>query len=726
MKRCVAIAAVLAASWSVVVLAADPLANLHYYGANTLRFSHYEASGDNALGPYPFQGPMLFDEFNLYADHENSDYDRWRAEVSGVANVDDNYRALDNGLVPERLNFTRENGDVGLPYRLEAGDYFAYYSYLTLQRSLKGVQLELQPQSVNPDRYYSVVLSAGAQEPNWRDLNPEDNFSTGASLLMSDRVFGSFNLNLVHNYRDNAHRLNTLDRSQLVVSLAGEKDFQLYRQSLLLEGEFAHFSGDHDGRTGARSGQDRSENGYFVQLSGRSTAHPLDYRFRVEQYGQDFRPNGAIVSVDRRSMEAHTGWRFDSGLRLRGRAQVFEDGYETTNTRRTRTFGANLSGPILGHWVSGLTLRADSFVQISDDDQGLFGQHSKNLDVSLTAPLGAGWTGRASTFLQNLDDKVSPAGDRHTRQLALSADHGFELAGFSGLLTPGVLVRTLRRGISHSTDIFPTLAVSAFRGPHSLRFNYGSQYQNRKFTVSGADIHTQTVNADYRYTRGQHQFGVEGNFFNRDPAPGENTDAWRMSLFWTMSFDHVPADSHVDTALTPLAEDAGIDGLPLYALPAGSERNAVLAEVDAAGVGGGSDVAGFTVYEYPLLGEVFQRQRLALRFAGDTLTDSVLIIDFDDIGNRDSVAQTFERVREVLIRRFGAPARTFEEGDISATLAADVNGQRVIRVVEWRTAGGVLRFGIPRRLDGQVRMEIRHARTLPPPRDTLWSVEELR
>ena len=56
--------------------AANPLDNLHFYGANTLRLSHYEASGNNAAGPYPFQGGMLFDEFNLYADHDNSDYDR--------------------------------------------------------------------------------------------------------------------------------------------------------------------------------------------------------------------------------------------------------------------------------------------------------------------------------------------------------------------------------------------------------------------------------------------------------------------------------------------------------------------------------------------------------------------------------------------------------------------------------------------------------------------------
>jgi hypothetical protein len=39
---------------------------------------------------------------------------------------------------------------------------------------------------------------------------------------------------------------------------------------------------------------------------------------------------------------------------------------------------------------------------------------------------------------------------------------------------------------------------------------------------------------------------------------------------------------------------------------------------------------------------------------------------------------------------------------------------------------GVLRFGIPRRYDGQVRTEVQHRRTFPQARDTLWSIEKIR
>jgi len=112
----------------------------HIYGSNTLRGSLYDANGPGAASPYPFEGVMLFDEFNIYSNKQNSRYDTMRAEISGVFNIDDEYRATNNGAVPERMSFVRENGDGDTPYRFEAGDLFSYYSYLTLQRSLKGRQ----------------------------------------------------------------------------------------------------------------------------------------------------------------------------------------------------------------------------------------------------------------------------------------------------------------------------------------------------------------------------------------------------------------------------------------------------------------------------------------------------------------------------------------------------------------------------------------------------------
>ena len=50
----------------------------------------------------------------------------------------------------------------------------------------------------------------------------------------------------------------------------------------------------------------------------------------------------------------------------------------------------------------------------------------------------------------------------------------------------------------------------------------------------------------------------------------------------------------------------------------------------------------------------------------------------------------------------------------------------MIRIYEWSTDYGMIRMGIPRRLDDQVRLEILHARFMPPVTQPNWGVEELR
>jgi len=695
----------------------------YIFGSNTVRGSVYDTHGSGAGSPYPFEGGMLFDEFNVYMSKQNSQYDLWRGEVSGVVNLDDRYRSVNNGLVPERLNFTRENGESGLPYRFEAGDYFSYYSYLTLQRSLKGAQLELQPFSGSPGLHHSIVLTMGADESNWRDFNLEDNFVSGASWLIQDENEGALSFNFVHNFRDNNNILGTLDRNQYVMSMAGEKPYSWFGQELLLEGEIAHFGGDHNGIAGAASGQDRSENGYFMQLSGHSRIHPLDYRLRFDHYGQDFQPQGAIVTPDRRSIEAHSGWRFDSGIRMRVRAQIFEDNFETMNKLRTKTYGANFSGPILAHFYQDITGNVDAYIQHQDDELKTVNTLSQIVNLNLNKPLPNDWNGRLGVFIQNVDDSAAANADIFVRQVNVSADHAINIAGFDGYITPGVLLRTVRHGGNDSTDWGPSLAFRVRRDAHEIGVDYGGLMQNRMISIGAADINTHTLNLDYRYTRSQHIFGVEANLFGRDPQPGESTEAYRISAYWTYNFDRPPvAAAAIGTsALAPAEADASVAGLA-----PGFTEDQTLAALSREGVSGGSEQAGFVVYEYPLLSNIFQRQRLVLEYGAGVLERSATIIDFDDIGDQNTALQTFERIRQELIKSLGNPVRTYQQGEFSANFVADINDQRLIRVTEWTTDKGTIRFGIPRRLDNQVRMEIQYARSFPPPRETLWSIEAIR
>lgn len=83
-------------------------------------------------------------------------------------------------------------------------------------------------------------------------------------------------------------------------------------------------------------------------------------------------------------------------------------------------------------------------------------------------------------------------------------------------------------------------------------------------------------------------------------------------------------------------------------------------------------------------------------------------------------------MRQALIRRYGAPASVFNRGDFRATLVDNAQTDQFIRLTEWRTAEGTIRFGMPRRLDRIVRMEVQLARSFPDATQTRWSFDELR
>lgn len=699
----------------------------NFTGLNTAKATFVDNVGVSGASPYPFEGDMYYNETSIYFDRQDSDFASWRGELTGVYNLNDDYRTRDFGLTPERLNLTRTSGE-SLPYRAELGDYFAYYSYLTLQRSLKGLQFEVQPFTSN-NRQHSIVFSSGANQSDWTELTPSDDYFNGASWLMQDRKLGSWSVNITNNFRDESGKLATLDRSQFVYSVAGEVPFQLASHQLAMELEAAHFNGDHDGLTGAASGQDRSDNGYLFQLRGNSRNLPLDYRFRFEHYGQDFRPQGAIVTSDRRSYELHAGWRFGAGIRARLRAQLFQDGYETANTLSTRTYGLNLSGPILGKIYPGLIGSLDAYIQNTDNELVTSSQLTQTLNLNLNAPLGRGWSGRLGMFIQNNENRLASFGDRMTRQLNIGVDRMFAINGWQGYFTPGLTMRTERKGGNYSNDISPSLALRINKDSHSINMNYGSLVQNRSLLLNGIDVDTHTFNLDYRFSIRRHTVGIEANLYNRQSQPGNSTEAYRVSLYWTMNLDRSPAGtvfSRRSSAPAVATVEAGALNISLNTLGPGATGADVRDQLAAANINQASEQGGFLVYEADVLPDIFHRQRLAMQFVGGVISRTVIIIDFDDVGNRDSNAQTYEQIRQSLIRELGSPARTYDEGEFSPNLVTDVNSQRFVRITEWNTPKGVIRFGIPRRLDGLVRMEIQHATAFMPPGDTLWSIDEVR
>jgi hypothetical protein len=80
----------------------------------------------------------------------------------------------------------------------------------------------------------------------------------------------------------------------------------------------------------------------------------------------------------------------------------------------------------------------------------------------------------------------------------------------------------------------------------------------------------------------------------------------------------------------------------------------------------------------------------------------------------------------MLMDRYGRPSNVFERGEAVPNAIDAIRNGTFISITEWSRPGGTLRFGMPRRVDGQVRMELQFGLQFPPIADPFWSIEQVR
>ena len=698
-------------------------------GSNTARYEYYESDGDESASPYQFEGDQYYDEFNLNFTRRFSPYETFRGQVYGVANHSD-YRFGEDGFNAERVSLLYENGEGDMPYRVEAGDFYSYLSYRTMQRSLKGTQFELQSRPGGNGRRHSLVFFAGANQAQWDDVSFDRDGSAGASWLVEDTELGSLSFNMVYNQRE-ADNANALDTEQWVASVAGESNFLLGAHNINIEGEYAYFDGDHEGDFSAQEGQDRDDQGYFGELVG-NAYRQLNYRVRYEEYGYDYRPRGSVVVNDRRSYEGHMGWQFTGGLNLRGRWQTYQDRFDSVNQLDTEIVGLDLSGNLLSFLSDQVSGRVRAYREVVEDEFDTVDRTSDVLNFSLSSAIGSTRTAVVDFSLLDQSDSFSPETDALTREIGFEIVQQLNWGSFAGSIAPGLHYRDVDDGSNEGEEWRPSLAINMANLTHTFRASYDYLDQDRT-SLTGQSLATQNIALHYHYSKGQHEFGVDANYYDRELDRLDNdTDASRVSLYWTYFLDSPASGSLVYQGPTKLSPEASLDGdLNINAelltrLAPGQYLSDVTAKLGDADAPEPTYLPQAVIFEMRLLSQLEQRQRVAVSHYGDIIEKVGLIIDLEDDGSPQSTEQLFEQVKEDLIRKFGRPSRDYRQGEFNNALLGEVNTGRLIRVTEWDTNQGVLRFGIPRRMDGTVRMEVQHASYFPPPRDTLWSIESVR
>lgn len=697
----------------------------HIYGSNTVRTDAYNSKGNLAATPYRFPQAHSYDELNLNIERSFSPYNRINGQISGLLYNDSLYRSQSPGSVLERLNLKQENGEFLIPYRAEAGDFFAFQSYRTIQRSLKGGRIEFQPQWHAGGFHHSIELFGGSATPSWDNFQYKDDFSSGGSWLVQHPVMGALAANVVFNNKQ-ANGFASPGLRQYVSSLAWEKRSAVLGQKLVMEAEAGRFIGDHPGATGSN----RQGNGYFGQISGVFNALPqLSYRLRGEAYEQDYMPNGASIQSDRNSQEGYLIWRDASGLAFTTRLQHFHTGWQTNNPTDTITYGGNISGaiPIFG----GISGSIDAFGSDVEDRNLTVNSMAKSVNVNLSKSITPDVSARVGFNYANNHDKNNAAtGVSITKQYNAGIDWRISAFGVTGTLSPGMLARHFDQAGVRRWDYNPTFNANLAYNKHQLSLALAQIKQSS--TVANGGVDTMTAGLNYRYTQPKYTFGIDANWYDRQPdnAGVIWTNAWRVGAYLTYNFDKPvvklamaePATVS-DVSATPSIERMRLD---IARLTPGMRVKAAKAIVAAAGLGKATDQAGFLIWYAQIFRDMIENQRLALEVHGSHLARSAVIIDFTDQTDIAGMRTAFDRMRRQLLSVYGQPATFFDQGDFTASLGTELAAGRFIRVMEWRRDGGILRFGIPRRLDGSIRMELQFARGFTSLKDTLWSMEEVQ
>ncbi len=694
----------------------------------SLHYDHYDTDGDPAQAVFPTEGGHGYSEFDLQANRRFSAFETLGLEMSGLVNASDYRLSSHEGVIFERFNLRWEKGDAAVPFRFQAGDYFADISPRTLSRSLRGAEVDLQPAVGNGRSDVSAVFFAGRPSGIYKHANEDfgEDLYFGFSGLLLDPRIGALNANLVHNYRERDRAAGFGRRDQTVFSIAGERGFGLAGQAFTAEAEGAYFTGDHTDTGTQENG--REDTGLFASLNGYSLTAPLTYSLVYERYGADFRPNGKVVSADRETVDGRAGWRFDNGIAANARALHVIDALESSNERRTRTAGLSLSGPLPGGLVPGATGYWDTFYSDARNEARTVDTDTLSSRLDLNFPAGRDLLIRfGANFLEFNDDN---ARDSTSYGVTLAADRNFSLEGWSGVISPEVHFRD-RSGLSALEETGAGISLVAHRGGHAVDLSAGIGYFDAR-TAGGTDSFSEDATGRYSYRRGVHTFGVEAEYHGRSPDPGRNGESYRIGAFYTLQF-HKPAGSlsrgrfiEADEAETGTRTFVGSSGVDLAALHPGLAILDVRTGLGRDGVSAPVAVGDVLVYDVTAFPRLAERQRLALVPEAGRVSRAVLIVDLDPTGRPETALRTLERVREHISRFHGPPDRALEEGAFTGAIEADVNSGRVVRVYEWRTDRGILRAGFPRRSDRTVRIEVAFGRDLPPIDQRFWSLGAVR
>lgn len=689
-------------------------------GDSTTKVDYMGNDGNAAVSPFRFEDAHFLTNLSLNFERNLSPFERLHGQMLGRVNASE-YVRDHRGVIVDRFSLTWEKGDGKVPFRLTAGDHFAFLTPRTIRRSLKGLSWELQPPG---SRDQSVLLFTGANQPSYRDIDTHDEVYHGASWLLRFDEDSSLSFNVVNAHRNGRPGIRALD--QTVTSVNAGHLIRSGRSRLAMDAEFALLGGDHVGApnaTGPTAGK-----GYFYRLDG-SDGRRLSYFLRREDYEDDFQPLGASVLADQRTDNWQAAYQLPSGWRLEARLNEQNLVRSTADPQDRLTRGFRAAGPLqLGTQRGRMIL--DSFRVRGRSTSLAVDNESRVHNLSVSTQIGP-WASTFSFLNQDDLDHTTFASALQTRSYTLNGTRPMAAWGYAGSWNAGVQYRTVT-GRRTEGNLGFNLGLDMTRGIRFLQASWRHFYQDFP-TAPGTDVVTRDLQVRVGKRWGEKQLALELGSQTRLSDQVANNNAWRVGLVYGVRFGNRGRsfDATVDQGRTPVAPvptsgDTRARELDLTQLVTGVRVADARAYVQGFGFERVEAAPSVDRYEDRFLHDLGERQRLFLLHGDGHLQRAALVVDAGTRGSAQDAETLLGRVLDRLNQRYGSPEMVVEEGDFGPNMVADLTNGRLIRTYQWKTPFGQLRLGIPRRLDRQIRIEIHHGRSLGAARDIDWSIETFR
>lgn len=497
------------------------------FGCSELVVDLYEVTGDATASPYRFEGTFWTQRLRLGLGLRDPSGKTLDLQLEGRL-ADNDYLGEEDAVL-ETLRFELEDGGVELPYRVGLGDLYADLSRRTLQRQIKGVSLEIQPQAARVD--HSLLVVGGTGATSWEeafDDEASDLELAGVSYLVAaPSGRGSGVLSFV-DVTDRGPRVDDPrpgDRGHRLASAAAE----LNLGSVRLEGEYAEL--DPDRVVGDR--EDRGAS-YYGQLSQSKGA--LGWKLRYEDNDAAFVTAGAGgILPSHRIGELH-GRYAPRGLgQLLLRLQAIEEHFDDLGPElETDVAALSWDGPVARR-RPGLRLRLaaerNDIAAADGSRDELFSSYA----LGLHHRLASGFDWQAESKLRRLDSRLPASSDRESQEHSLTLGRNGVRGERRWRLAAGAVYREQRES-AELESWSPVLDLSV-HGPRQ-RLALHLSFLDQDFAeMTASDLRYSTQRLVWSWERGRHLLSLDLGAEQRRPDAAADTDSYRVTATWRASFD---------------------------------------------------------------------------------------------------------------------------------------------------------------------------------------------